>query len=294
MRIAITGGTGLVGSRILEISAKKYDFLTLDRSLGFDITEKSSLDKVADDDFDLVLHLAAYTNVDRAEEDRELGEKSVAWKLNVTGTKNIVSFCQKTNKKIIYVSTEFVFDGVNPPAGGYTEENMPNPINWYGMTKYEGEKLVQNSGLSFLIVRLASPYRAYFAEKKDFMRAMKTRLEKGEEIKAVTDHLFTPTFIDDFTYALDTLISQNVEGIYHVVGSDYLTPYNAGLKIADVFDLDQNLIKKSTREEYFKGKAKRGYNWSVKNDKIKKLGIRMRTFQEGLEEIKKQVLRSKY
>lgn len=288
-KIAITGGTGLVGSRVIELLKDTYEFVMIDRSNGLDITDSSTLENIPND-FDILLHLAAYTNVDGAEEDRDKGKESNAWKINVTGTQNIVDVCKSTNKKLIYISTEFVFDG---EKGNYTEEDTPNPINWYGQTKYEGEKIVQNSGLPFLIVRLSSPYRAFFETKKDFMRAMKSRLENNQEINGVKDHTFTPTFIDDFAHALDILISKNTEGIFHVVGSDWLSPYDAAVKIADVFDLDKNLIKPTTREEYFKGKAERGLDWSVKNDKIKTLGVHMKTFEQGLEEVKSQNAKGK-
>lgn len=284
-KIAITGGTGLVGSRVIELLKNKYEFISIDRSNGFDITDHSTLEKIQDN-FDIFLHLAAYTNVDGAEVDRDLKEESAAWKLNVSGTKNIIEVCKKLHKKIIYVSTEFVFDG---EKGEYAEIDVPNPINWYGQTKFAGEKMVQTSSLSYMILRLSSPYRSEFEKKNDFMRAMKSKLENSKEIMGVTDHTFTPTFIDDFANAVDILISNNAEGIYHVVGSDFLSPFDAAQKIAEVFNLNKNVIKPTTREEYFIGKAKRGYNWSVKNDKIKTLGIEMRTFEQGLEEVKMQL-----
>lgn len=285
MKIAITGGTGLVGSRVIELLQDKYEFVLLNRDKGFDITNPTTLVPLLDDNsISILLHLAAFTDVDGAEREKDWKEDSAAWKMNVTGTQNIVDACKVTSRKIIYVSTEFVFDG---KKGNYTEEDTPSPINWYGQTKYEGEKVIQNSGLPYVIARLSSPYRAEFETKKDFMRAMKARLENNQEINGVKDHTFTPTFIDDFAHALEILISKNAEGIFHVVGSDSMSPYDAALKIADAFNLDKNIIKPTTREDYFKGKAERGLDWSVKNGKIKALGIEMRTFEEGLEEIKK-------
>src|SRR5258708_31277904 len=113
--------------------------------------------------------------------------------MNVLGAQNVVNVCKKSKKKLIYISTDFVFGGQNPPIGGFTEENIPNPVNWYGETKSKGEEVVKNSGLSFLIVRIAYPYRKEFKLKKDFVRAIRDILLGGRQIMAITDHTMTPT-----------------------------------------------------------------------------------------------------
>jgi len=92
------------------------------------------------------------------------------------GTQNIIAACQKANKKIVYISTDFVFDGKKRV---YSEKDDPAPINWYARTKYEGEKLIQASGLDYIIARIAYPYRAFF-ERNDFVRVLITKLEKSE------------------------------------------------------------------------------------------------------------------
>src|SRR5205823_835051 len=102
--------------------------------------------------------------------------------------------------------TDFVFDGENTPQGGYTEEDAPHPLNWYGETKYRGEEVVRNSGIPYLIVRIGYPFRKEFEQKKDFVRAMLGRLQNNQPIVGVTDHIMTPTYIDDIGFALDTLI----------------------------------------------------------------------------------------
>ncbi len=285
MKIAVIGGNGLVGSRVVELLEDKYTFVQLSRTTGVDILQPETLKVLDDASIDLVLHMAAYTNVDGAEEDKDLGEQSQAWKVNVTGTKNIVEACLKANKKIIYISTDFIFDG---EKGRYTEEDTPNPVNWYGKTKYEGENIVKESGLKYVIARIAYPYRTAF-EKKDFMRAIKSRLESGQTVKAVTDHIFTPTFIDDVAYAIEALIIGEKEGIFHIVGSQSLSPYEAALRIADSFGLDKKLIFPTTRKEYFASGAKRPFDLSLENGKIRSLGIKMSSFEEGLVAAKRQL-----
>jgi len=289
VKILGTGLDGLVGSRIVELLGDKYEFENLSISTGADITDRNSvLEKIKNSDAPIILHLAAKTNVDVCELDKPLGEKGGAWKVNVAGTQNVADACLEAGKKLIYVSTDFVFDGTNPPVGGYSEEDIPNPPNWYAQTKYEGEKIIQSLKIPWIIVRIAYPYRANFI-RLDFLRAILKRLQEGQPVSAVTDHKFSPTFVDDIAFAIDALIKNNSQGIFHVVGSQSLTPYDAARIIAKTFGFDQNKIAKTTRAEYFGEKASRPFQLALKNDKIKNLGVKMRSFKEGLEEIKKQL-----
>ena len=283
MKILGTGLNGLVGSRIIELLSSQYEFESISRSNGVDITQKDSVfAALKDSPATIVLHMAAKTQVDGCEEDKPQGVEGEAWKINVGGTQSVVDACQELNKKLIYVSTDFVFDGEK--EGSYVESDAPHPINWYGQTKYEGEKIVSTLENS-VIVRVAYPYRANF-EKKDFVRAIIARLSDNQETKVVEDHIFCPTFIDDIAHALDFLIKQNVGGIYHVVGSQSLSPYDAAVLIADVFGFNKSLLTKTTRAEYFKNGASRPFNLSLKNDKMNGLGIQMKSLEAGLEMVK--------
>ncbi|MDP2585439.1 MAG: SDR family oxidoreductase [Candidatus Levybacteria bacterium] len=286
MKILGTGLDGLVGSRIVKLLRDRHEFENLSFSTGVDITDRNTVfQKIKSSDAQIVLHLAAKTDVDDCELDKPLREKGDAWKINVLGTQNIVDGCSQSNKKIIYISTDFVFDGTKKT---YSEEDTPNPINWYAKTKYEGEKIVQNLKTPWMIVRIAYPYRAQF-ERLDFARAILKRLQEGLSVAAVTDHIFTPTHIDDIASAFDMLINKNSQGVFHVVGNQSLTPYDAALLVAKTFDFDQNLISKTTRKEFFKDRAQRPFQLRLKNDKITELGVRMRTFEQGLREIKYQM-----
>lgn len=301
-KILATGLSGLVGSRIRELLDEKFDFEELGLETGFNITRREqTLNKIIDSNAPILLHLAAKADVDGCEGDKERDLKSLkspnkdrwegensAWAINVWGTKNIVEACQESRKKIIYISTDFVFDGENPPKNGYTEEDRLNPINWYGRTKFEGEKIIQDSNLDWVICRLSFPYRAKFELKKDFLRAILDCLEKGEEVKSVSDQLFTPTFIDDIASALNVLIESWSEGIYHVVGSSSLTPYEATLLIAKNFGYPLKLVKPINAWDYFRGRAPRPFKLALSNDKIGKLGVKMASFEEGLEKVKEQ------
>lgn len=289
MKILGIGTSGLIGSRVKELLSGTFEFEDVSLETGADITDRESIQSVIkNSDSPLILHLAAKADVDGCERDKERGEEGDAWKINVIGTKNVVDACHETGKKIIYVSTDFVFDGENCPEDGYSEEDSPNPINWYAKTKYEGEKIVQKLDSDWIIARLAYPYRSIFP-RKDFARALLSLLEQGKKVSAVIDHIIAPTFIDDIANAIEVLIKNNVNGIYHIVGSQFVSPYEAAILIAKEFGFSQSLIQKATRAEYFKNRAKRPFCLKLKNDKIRKLGVRMKTFEEGLAEVKKQM-----
>ena len=293
MKIFTVGGSGLVGTRIVEmlqdesIIKNTYSIDDLSLTNGVDITDPSSLDPIRNDtEHEVVLHIAAKADVESCEKDKALGEEGGAFKINVTGTKNVAEACKIGKKKMLYISTDYVFDGEKEPPYKYKEDDTPDPVNWYATTKYKGELVVKDSGVPFAIMRIGYPYRADpFELKNDFVHVIMKRLANHTPIAAVTDHFMTPTFIDDIAFAIDKIITDKAEGIYHVVGSQSLTPYDAFMLLADRFHYDKNLIGKTTREEFFKGKAPRAFNLSINNDKITQLGVTMRTFEEGLRKV---------
>lgn len=308
MRILGTGLSGLIGSRLVELLKNQHEFENLSLQTGTDITDRKDVaEKIYSSKASIVIHFAAKTNVDECEKDKEkdlrvlssaslqtanqeeaLIKQKTAWAVNVIGTRNIVEACKKSQKRLIYISTDFVFDGEKQLENGYVESDKPKPINWYAKTKYEGEKIIQHSDTVWAIARLAYPYRAYFVQT-DFVRSLIEKLKKGEKLMTITDHIMTPTFIDDIVEAINILLNNQPAGIFHIVGSQFISPYEASLLIADVFGLDRSLISKTTRAEYFKNRAPRPFFLGLKNDKIQKLGIKMKTFKEGLIEIKRQM-----
>lgn len=280
-----TGLSGLVGSRIVELLSPQFDFEDLSLDTGVDITNKEQVfEKVRSSEVQWILHLAAKTDVDGCEEDKPLGEKGDAWKINVDGTKNIVEASSKTSKRVLYISTDFVFDGTKEY---YFETDEPKPINWYGVTKYEGEKIILKYKEN-VVVRITYPYRAKNPTKQDFVHTVIDRLRNGQALPMLTDHYFTPTFIDDIAKAINVLVVNKVSGIYHVVGGSSHTPYEAGLLIAQTFALPVKLIEETTIAEYFKDRALRPYKLKTRNGRITQLGVRMRTFLDGINEIKRQ------
>jgi dTDP-4-dehydrorhamnose reductase len=286
MKILATGMSGLVGTRIQELLENEFEIQDLSLSTGIDITDSESLNRsIEGTDAKILLHLAAKTDVDGCETERILLEDSPSWQVNVAATENIASIASNKGIKIIYISTDFVFDGTK---NSYTEDDEVNPVNWYGLTKLEGENAIRETTKDFSIIRIAYPYRAFYPEKKDFVRRILEKIKSKEKIYGVTDHVITPTFIDDIAMALKEVLIHNLSGIYHVVGSQSLTVYDSIELIGKIFGLKPDIIP-IEREEYFKGKAFRPFKLSLKNDKITKLGVRMKTLEEGLNIIKNQI-----
>lgn len=284
MNILGTGLSGLVGSRLIELLSREYSFENLSLETGVDITKKDSLEEYfSHSDAPWVFHFAAYTDVQGAEKERSLKEKSLAWKINVEATNNIVDNCKRTKKKLLYVDTDYAFDGTKST---YTEEDIPHPLGWYGITKFEGAKRVLTLGDQGLVIRIANPYRAYPIGKKDFVHKMFERLKSGQTITGPKDQLFVPTFVDDIAFAIRALVSGNKFGIYHVVGSTALSPYDAALLIAEVFGCDPSLVHPTTFKEMFQNRAPAPQYAALKNDKITALGVSMKTFLDGLLRVK--------
>jgi len=287
-----TGLSGLVGSRIVELLKDKFEFVDFSLDTGINILDKENLSMAFEKNKDAiaVLHLAAFTDTNAAWEQR--GDKTgICYQLNVIGTQNILELAQKHNQYLIYISTDFVFDGSKTTP--YTEEDTSNPIEWYGETKYLGEKVILDSGFSnYNISRITYPYRAKFDTKVDIIRKVLTKLKNGEEVKMFSDQICTYTFIDDIAYALGYFLENKNTGIYHLVGSSSHSPYEMCLEIAKVFGLDQNLVKPSSLEDYIKTQPAGSRPWQktliTSNQKVTDLGLKFKTLREGLEGIKQQ------
>jgi len=284
-----TGLTGLVGSRVKELTADVFGWIDLSRSNGVDITdEKIITDAIEKSDPGVLINFAAFTDLDEAEKQKN-NKKGLCYQINVAGTKNIALACAKTNKHLIYISTDAVFDGKKKAP--YIETDNPNPINWYGQTKWLGEQAVIDSGCKFTIIRIAYPFRTKFENKKDFVRKLLDKFSKGETLKMFSDTLFTPTYIDDIAKTLKTIIQVKQSGIFHVVGSSILSPFQAATEIAEIFGFNPKLIKRIDLSEYLKISSRPYPRWAgLSNEKLKaELDVSMRTFSEAILEMKRQL-----
>lgn len=280
MNIIGTGLSGLVGSRVAELLGDEFQFDNLSLETGVDITQKDVVrDRIEASDAAWIFHFAAMTDLDSAERERGRGVESQTWRINVEGTRNVVEAAQASGKHILYLSTDFVFDG---ESGPYTEESQPNPQSWYAITKCEGEKLVAGLGSSGLILRIAFPYRVTSSGRPDFVHRIADELRAGKTIESPNDQVFTPTLIDDVARVIRVLVEQRASGAYHSVGSQALTPYDAATLIAQQLGEDASRIVATTWKLYYQGRAPRPRRAVLKNDKIEALGISMTPFFEGI------------
>lgn len=304
-KILITGATGLVGSRFVELSKDKFDFLALVHPnesveeiefVSCDLLDSNQLQKsIEEQESDAILHLAAFTDVDGAQKEKG-DKKGLCWRLNVEVTRNISRIAQELGTKIIYFSTDFVFDGEEGP---YDEEDKTaskeNEISWYGWTKLKAEEEVIASGAKYLVARIAYPYRAKYNLKLDFVRNMIQKLEADSLYSMFEDQFLTPTFIDNISRALVILIRENQEGIWHVVDNTILSSYHAAQDVAEVFRFSKDKVKKGSLKGFFKShpeSAPRPRNGGLINDKLNKFlakhGTSMQTFREALLTMKEQ------
>jgi dTDP-4-dehydrorhamnose reductase len=273
LKIAATGLGGLIGSRIEYLLKNDIDFVNI-RSQDVDITNRDAVTSYINQlDVDMVLHLAAMTDVDGCEV-----RKDDAWKINVEGTRNVFDAAQAKNIPFIYVSTGFVFDGEHPP---YVEDSIPHPISYYATTKYEAEKIVSGKGM---IIRIDYPYGHRTAEKNDFVHTLINMLRERKPIKGIVDQIFTPTYIDDIAAAISYLAYNFTPSVYHIVGSDSLSGIDAITLIGEVFEIDTDWVDTTTYKEFYKDKAARPRNNIMKSTRNN--FVEMKSFREGLEDLK--------
>lgn len=287
-KIIGTGLTGLVGSRVVELNPQ-YNFIDISYPKA-DITKIDSLKTYFKDhpDAKTVIHFAAFTDTNAAWQQR--GDKSGScYRLNVDGTQNIADLCQKYDKKLINISTDFVFDGTK--KGAYTELDPPSPIDWYGATKAEAEKISENIGATTL--RISYPYRATFADKVDLVAKIRQKLTNHEVVTLFSDQITTPTFIDDIAKGIAKVLENETQGIYHLVGSSSQSPYDMGQSIAAIFDFDPRLIKESSLKAYLASQPDSrpyAFNAALSNDKFfRDFHFRPTTLRGGLLKIRQQL-----
>jgi len=290
MTILITGGSGRLGSSLTKLFVKydyetHYTFNTYPSSISgafphrLDITNNEETSKLIKEvNPDLVIHTSAVTDLELCESNKEL-----AYKVNVEGIKNIVDACKEPNSKIVYMSTSNVFSG---DKSIYYETDIPQPSNYYALTKLMGEKILEESNLPFLILRTDQLYSwTDRSEKKTFVERVLDKLIKKKPVKTFVDWYNTPTFIPNLSHVVFELARKNKCEIYHVVGPDYVNRCEWALKIADIFGYDRSLVH-STLSSEAEMKAKRG-NVHLSNTKVtNELGAKLLGVNEGLNLMK--------
>lgn len=285
-RILITGASGLLGSKIVKLAERCFEVIPTHNTRSFfkdsvkmDITNSAEVFQVVVKmKPNVVMHAAAETRVDQCEKDRKY-----AWKVNAEGTKNVAMACGKFNAKLIYVSTDYVFDG---EKGLYVESDEPNPANYYGWTKLKGEEFVRDNCQDYVIARTSVLY-GWHSWKKNFALWVMESLRRGEPITVVDDHYNSPTLADNLAEVLLEIVKTDLSGIFHTAGSERINRYEFAVKIAKNFDLDANMIRPVKMSELEMWIAKRPRDSSLCISKAKKqLKTKFLNVQESLRIMK--------
>jgi|TARA_B110000467_G_scaffold120932_1_gene112324 dTDP-4-dehydrorhamnose reductase len=225
----------------------------------------------------ILIYAVGITDVDLCERNKKLANA-----INVEGIKNIIEHITDTDTKIIYFSTSFVFDGTKK---FYLETDKPNPISYYGESKLQGEKIVQDSGLPYAIIRTDQPYgwKKNWHHTNSMLRIIE-KLEKNITYNEIIDWYNTPTSIEDIVKMTRKLLEDNYEGIFHIVSDDFLSRVEFAEVVVEVFGLNKNNIKKIHSNE-LKLSAKRP-NVRLKNSKKVDLKMDISNVFEGLKKMK--------
>jgi len=262
-KILIIGANGFLGRNLLRFGNKspKFNFIAadleneyIDENITFchiDITKyEDLLKKLTLISPDFIILTAAMTDVDQNEVYKEL-----ATKINTDGPANVTKICEKINSKLIFMSTDFVFDGTLE-GRFYTEEDPPHPISHYGKTKYEAELAIQNTDNDYVICRTAVLY-GWNPYKSNYITWILEKLKKKEQISIVTTQINNATFVPNLAEIILKLVDKNASGIYHTAGDNPMSRYEMAVKCAEIFEYDKNLIKPI---EHFEQKAARPKN----------------------------------
>jgi dTDP-4-dehydrorhamnose reductase len=287
-RVLITGGTGLLGVAIQRSVPKDIQGFSVyfpERSLPVplpfpvlvaDVSDRMKMQSVFEwAKPDVVIHAAAIGSVDFAERNREQTRK-----INVDSTEIVVELCQIFKSRLIYISSNAVFDGRTP---FYSETAPVNPINYYGQLKVEAENLVQKSGIPWAIVRPILMYGwPYPGERDNPVVWWVNSLKNSKPIKVVDNVLSKPLPAWSGAEVIWAIIQQNRIGIYHAAGRDHLSLYQFALLTAEVFGLDASLIT-PVPDAYFPEIAPRPQDTSFDTTKMEtELGVKTVAARDGL------------
>jgi dTDP-4-dehydrorhamnose reductase len=295
MKVLITGANGLLGQHLVKLlidstnytitatgkgvsrlpfnSSNRFNYVPLDITNGVEVAAF-----IAEDRPDVIIHTAAITQADECEQN-----PIHCWNTNVTATRFLLGAAEIAGAAFIYISTDFIFDGI---AGPYVESDIPGPVNYYGSSKLGAEKSVMESKLPWCIIRTVLVYgNILVGNRSNMVSWVQNNLSQGKKIQVVSDQWRTPTYVEDLAKGILLAIENKAKGIYHISGEELLTPYDMAMATAAYLALDSNLIEK-VNASIFVQAAKRPAKTGFIIDKAKnELGFRPLSFKEGLKKM---------
>ena len=293
MKVLITGCHGLLGQKVVAQTP------TSDEVYGIDLQEASPI--LADGRYwccdishrenlshvinvvkpDYIVNTAAYTNVDGAESERQL-----CWQANVTAVQNLVYCARKFNAKIVHISTDYIFDGIDGP---YDENARPNPLGYYGRSKLAAENVLLASPVHFAIVRTMVLYGLDRFGRDNFVTWLIRKLAQQSKVTIVTDQIGNTTLADELAQAIWTVCQKEFRGIIHIAGRDIIDRYSFARHIARVFELNESLILPITTAELKQPAPRPLRSGLIINKAMETLGIHLSDSMEGLLKLKQQM-----
>ncbi len=247
-RIMIVGSNGMLGQRLVKHFSGRADtelLLTSAETESYfenidykqiDISDKKNVKKIINNFYpDIIINVAAYTNVDKCETEKEL-----AWKINVKGVEYLAKYSVGSHAHLIQISTDYVFDGNDGP---YNEKDLPNPISYYGRSKLAGENVIRRFDIPFTIIRTNVLFGPAKFGRPDFVKWVVQSLTNKQKIKIVTDQINNPTYLDDLVLGISKVCDLKKTGIYNIAGAELLNRFEFTKKIAKFFNLDFSLVQ---------------------------------------------------
>jgi dTDP-4-dehydrorhamnose reductase len=297
MKVLITGSNGLLGQHLIPVFLQDSRYTVIATGRGpnrlpvqdgytyeaTNLRDATSVQHLLEKHKpDVLVHAAAMTQVDDCERN-----KDACWDINVSATRYLIQAAEKTNTFFLFLSTDFVFDGLQGP---YAEEDAVNPLSYYGASKVAAERLVRNSKLAWSIVRTVLVYGvAADPKRSNIITWVKNNLEQGKKLKVVTDQWRTPTLVQDLAAGCKLVADKKATGIYHISGSETLTPYEMAVQTAGYFKLNPQMLEQvdaKTFTQPAKRPAKTGF---VIDKAVKELGYKPHSFEEGLDIVAREI-----
>jgi dTDP-4-dehydrorhamnose reductase len=298
IKIVITGSNGLLGQSLLNLllqEKEKYQVFGFSRGINrsgrndfsyisLDLTNEKNLKKELQRIHPhFIINTAAMTLVDVCEDQKEACDL-----LNVTMVKWLSEIAEELKAHVIHLSTDFVFDGIK---GNYKETDTANPISYYGLSKLKSEEILIKSTIDFTILRTILVYGKVFdMSRSNIVLWVKKMLQEGKEITIVNDQYRMPTYVNDLAMASKIAVDKKATGIYHISSNELLSVYKIAQQIAEVFQLDQSLLKpisSITLNQTAQRPAKTGFDLTKTN---KELDFYPKSFKENLHQFKETIL----